>query len=58
LVLIFVLIFMKPITAHLAIKSEGNAFQHLIKTVRNKRYVTGFLATTLLALHFYWKQKV
>lgn len=49
LVLAFVLIFMKPITAHLAIKSEANAFQHLMKTVQNKRYVTGFLATTLLA---------
>lgn len=49
LVLVFVLLFMKPITAHLAIKNEANAFQHLIKTVSNRRYITGFLATTLLA---------
>ena len=40
---------MKPITAHIASNVGKNAFVHLIKTVSNRRYIRGFLATTLLA---------
>jgi predicted MFS family arabinose efflux permease len=41
--------FMRPITAHLAFAKEKNAFAHLVSTIKNRRYITGFLATTLLA---------
>ncbi len=40
---------MRPVDAHLKLKSERNAFQHLIQTASNPRYVRGFAATTLLA---------
>ncbi|MBO9703735.1 MAG: MFS transporter [Sporocytophaga sp.] len=42
-------LYMKPVTDHLKIKSERNAFQHLQKTISNKSYVKAFAATTLLA---------
>jgi len=41
--------YMKPVTEHLKIKSERNAFQHLQKTISSKSYVKAFAATTLLA---------
>ena len=44
-----ILIFMKPITAHLAANRDRNAFAHLWSTLSNKRYLRGFMATTLLA---------
>ena len=44
-----ILIYMKPITAHLQIKSAHNPFQHLYKTISRSDYLKGFLATTLLA---------
>jgi len=40
---------MKPVTAHLLIKSERNPFQHLLKTISESHYLRAFLATTLLA---------
>lgn len=43
------LVFMKPVNEHLKIKSERNAFVHLLKTLSNPDYKIGFLATTLLA---------
>lgn len=46
---IVILLYMKPITAHLAIKPEHNAFRHLLKTVSDSHYLQAFLATTLLA---------
>jgi len=49
LVAIFVFIYMKPITTHLQIRSERNAFQHLGKTISQPAYLRAFLATTLLA---------
>lgn len=42
-------LYMKPVTDHLKVKSERNAFQHLQKTISNKSYVKAFAATTLLA---------
>jgi predicted MFS family arabinose efflux permease len=48
-ILVGTVIFMRPITAHLALAKEKNAFAHLVSTIKNKRYITGFLATTLLA---------
>ncbi len=46
---IVIVIYMKPVNAHLAIKSERNPFQHLVKTLSKARYLRAFLATTLLS---------
>jgi predicted MFS family arabinose efflux permease len=46
---IIVLVYMKPVTAHLQYKTDRNPFAHLLKTVTQSDYLTGFLATTLLA---------
>jgi predicted MFS family arabinose efflux permease len=40
---------LKPIDAHLKIKNDRNAFQHLFKTVSRPIYLRGFAATILLA---------
>jgi predicted MFS family arabinose efflux permease len=40
---------LKPITGHLALQREGNAFAHLFRTVSQRRYVQAFATTTLLA---------
>ena len=39
---------MKPVDAHLKLRSEKNAFQHLVKTVSNSMYLKAFSATILL----------
>ncbi|WP_138992360.1 MFS transporter [Larkinella sp. C7] len=44
-----IVVYMKPITAHLAIKSERNPFQHLQHTVSRSSYLRGFASTALLA---------
>lgn len=44
-----IVIHLKPITSHLALRSEHNAFVHLGKTVSNSDYLKAFAATTLLA---------
>lgn len=49
IVFVFALVFMKPIVAHLAIQEKRNPFQHLWKTLSNRRYQRGFFATVLLA---------
>ena len=48
-VAIAILLYFKPINAHLGIHGDHNAFAHLIKTVSNPIYVRAFAATTLLA---------
>ena len=40
---------LKPVDAHLKLKNDRNAFQHLFKTVTHPTYVRGFTATILLA---------
>ena len=40
---------MKPIDAHLQLKNDHNAFQHLAKTISNTNHIRAFLATVLLA---------
>ncbi|HEV2695276.1 MAG TPA: MFS transporter [Verrucomicrobiae bacterium] len=40
---------LKPIDAHLKLKNDRNAFQHLFKTVSRPQYLKGFAATILLA---------
>jgi predicted MFS family arabinose efflux permease len=49
IIFVLTLVFMKPIDAHLAIQEKRNAFQHLYKTLSNRRYQRGFMATILLA---------
>jgi predicted MFS family arabinose efflux permease len=40
---------MRPVNAHLRLKQDSNAFQHLIATVGQPRYTLAFGVTTLLA---------
>ena len=49
LVAISIFIYLKPIDAHLKIKSEQNPFMHLLKTITNPPYLRAFTATVLLA---------
>ncbi len=49
LVGVVIAIRLKPIDAHLAIRSERNAFVHLFATVSKADYLRGFSATALLA---------
>jgi len=50
LVGIIIIIYMKPVTGHLKLKSDQrHPFHHLIKTISESHYVRAFLATTLLA---------
>jgi predicted MFS family arabinose efflux permease len=46
---IAIMIYMKPIDAHLKIKSDRNPFEHLIKTLSQPNYLRAFAATVLLA---------
>jgi predicted MFS family arabinose efflux permease len=47
---ITILIYMRPVTDHLKIKSDQkNPFHHLIKTISRSNYIRGFLATIFLA---------
>jgi predicted MFS family arabinose efflux permease len=47
---IIIIVYMKPVTNHLKIRSDQrHPFHHLLKTITTKPYVRGFLATTLLA---------
>jgi predicted MFS family arabinose efflux permease len=48
-VIIAVLILMRPVNAHLALKQDRNAFAHLVATVSEPRYTLAFFVTTLLA---------
>lgn len=44
-----IVIYFKPITAHLQLRGDHNAFVHLGRTVSNPNYLKAFAATTLLA---------
>ncbi|MEY3397832.1 MAG: hypothetical protein RL220_426 [Bacteroidota bacterium] len=46
---IVIIVYMKPVDAHLKMKSDKNAFLHLWHTLSKKDYIRGFLATVLLA---------
>ena len=41
---------MKPITEHLAIQEKENPLIHLWKTIKNRKYRLGFLATAFMSL--------
>lgn len=46
---IIIFIYMKPVDAHLSLKSDRSAFEHLVITLSHTTYLRAFLATTLLA---------
>jgi predicted MFS family arabinose efflux permease len=46
---IVIFMYLKPVNEHLKIKSDRNAFQHLLKTLSTPNYLRGFMATILLA---------
>lgn len=45
-----ILIVLKPITGHLQLQSDKNAFLHLWHTLTNKQYQIGFMAVTFLTI--------
>jgi predicted MFS family arabinose efflux permease len=45
---ISILIYMRPINAHLKIKSDRSPVQHLLKTIATRNYLLAFLFSTLL----------
>ncbi|CAN5450473.1 MFS transporter [soil metagenome] len=48
-VFVSIVVYMKPIVAHLLINSNQNPFEHLIKTLSQRNYLRAFAATILLA---------
>ncbi|MBT1699654.1 MFS transporter [Fulvivirgaceae bacterium PWU4] len=46
---VLIVLYMKPVDAHLKIQSARNPFVHLLKTISRPDYLRGFAATILLA---------
>jgi predicted MFS family arabinose efflux permease len=46
----FIAIKLKPITGHLALQSDRNAFAHLLHTVSDRRYALAFVTVTMMAM--------
>ena len=44
-----ILLFMKPVAAHLMLKQEHSPWRHLARTILERKYAPGFLVTTLVA---------
>ena len=51
--LVAIIIALKPINAHLSLKSKGSAFSHLLATIQNRNYRIGFMATAFMSLGGY-----
>ena len=49
-VCILLVINLKPVVDHLKGENEQNAFKHLFKTLKNRNYRIGFLATALMSM--------
>jgi predicted MFS family arabinose efflux permease len=47
---VFIAVKLKPITGHLALQRDRNAFAHLLHTVSERRYLIAFATTTMLAM--------
>lgn len=45
-----IILIMQPINKHLALNNDENPLRHLLHTIRQESYRTGFLATSLLTL--------
>jgi predicted MFS family arabinose efflux permease len=52
--LVAIIFALKPINAHLALKSERSAFSHLLATIKNRNYRIGFMATAFMSLGGYF----
>jgi predicted MFS family arabinose efflux permease len=52
--LLAILLALKPINAHLALKRENSAFKHLLATIKNRNYRIGFMATAFMSLGGYF----
>jgi predicted MFS family arabinose efflux permease len=52
--LLAILLALKPINAHLALKQENSAFKHLLATIKNRNYRIGFMATAFMSLGGYF----
>lgn len=50
LIAVLIVFYMKPVNAHLGIKSEKSAFGHLLHTLAQRHYRIGFLSTALLSV--------
>ncbi|MBA3680051.1 MAG: MFS transporter [Bacteroidetes bacterium] len=50
IILVAITLKLKPVIQHLDIKNERNALNHLLHTIKQRHYRTGFLATALLSL--------
>lgn len=50
LITALIVFYMKPVNAHLGIKSEKSAFGHLLHTLAQRHYRIGFLSTALLSV--------
>lgn len=46
---LLIVLYLKPINAHLALQKDNSAFSHLWETVSKPRYLQGFAGTILLA---------
>lgn len=47
----FAIVFkLKPLTQHLTVKSDKNALQHLLHTIKKRDYRVGFFATAMLSM--------
>lgn len=46
---VFIVVYMKPVDAHLQLQTVRNPLEHLFKTVSKGRYLQAFAATALLA---------
>jgi predicted MFS family arabinose efflux permease len=47
---IFIVLYLKPINAHLALQTDKKAYQHLLHTVKVPRYLLAFASTALLSI--------
>ena len=50
IIAVFIMIKLQPITKHLLVQTDRNAFEHLMHTIKQRRYRIGFLATAMLSL--------
>ncbi|KYG67369.1 MFS transporter [Bdellovibrio bacteriovorus] len=47
---VFIVLYMKPINAHLALQTDKKAYQHLLHTIQVPKYLLAFAATALLSI--------
>ena len=50
LIVIIIITKMQPVTKHLALQSDKNAFSHILSTLAKRDYRIGFLTTALLSM--------